>query len=101
MAMPANSGVNGRELGDFLQAYEAARAAGKDVDLASFLPPADHPLYAEVHRLLLARDEEYRAQRQDAAAHLSEQTVLEQRPCQRPKERFGLGTEPSPRPFRA
>jgi serine/threonine protein kinase/Flp pilus assembly protein TadD len=92
MAMPANSGVNGRELGDFIQAYEAACAAGKDIDLASFLPPVAHPLYAEVHRLLLALHQEYRAQHQDAAAHLSEQTVWNKGRIS--VQRTDLGSEP-------
>jgi serine/threonine protein kinase/Flp pilus assembly protein TadD len=61
--MPANSEINELELGDFLQAYDAARANGIDVDLELFLPPLDHPAYAEIRRQLAARDREFLARR--------------------------------------
>src|SRR5260370_41584817 len=73
--MPTNSGMNGTELGDFIQAYEAARADGKCVDLEPFLPPPDHPLYAEVHRQLLAYDLEYRARRGEVGENHVARTV--------------------------
>jgi serine/threonine protein kinase/tetratricopeptide (TPR) repeat protein len=55
--MPAASEL---EVSDFIQAYEAARANGGGIDLAQFLPPLDHPGYAEIQRALLARDLAYR-----------------------------------------
>src|SRR6516164_5449504 len=73
--MPSNSKVNRTELGDFIRAYEAARADGKAVDLVGFLPPPDHPLYPEVHRQLSALDLEYRIGRDQPAENHVERTV--------------------------
>src|SRR6266849_8374260 len=72
--MPSNSEVNRTGLGDFIQAYQTARAEGKVIDLAGFLPPPDHPLYPEVHRQLLALDLEYRVGRDQAAENHFERT---------------------------
>jgi serine/threonine protein kinase/tetratricopeptide (TPR) repeat protein len=73
--MPIDSDVNPLELGDFIQTYEAARAGGGDLDLDPFLPPLDHPLYAEVYRQLLARDLEYRLRRNRVADNHADRTV--------------------------
>src|SRR5215217_4534393 len=40
---PAEVGVD-----EYVAAFEGAQALGDEVDPAGFLPPPDHPLYAEV-----------------------------------------------------
>jgi serine/threonine protein kinase/Tfp pilus assembly protein PilF len=73
--MPANSEIRELGPGNFIQAYESARAGGRDIELTQFLPPPDHPFHAEVHRELLARDRAYRAGRDRGAKERSERTV--------------------------
>src|SRR2546430_6628292 len=68
--MPVISGAKKTELVDFIEAYEAARAGGQTLELAQFLPPQDHPLFAEVQRQLLIRELEF-----EAAEHIAERTV--------------------------
>ncbi len=46
-------------LDDYLEAYEAARAAGITADLADFLPPPDDALHGQVLRELVRVDMEY------------------------------------------
>jgi eukaryotic-like serine/threonine-protein kinase len=53
------------ELDGFIEAYEKAQEQGEAVDFAAFLPPPCHPLYAEVRKRLLARQQ----QRQAADEH--------------------------------
>jgi eukaryotic-like serine/threonine-protein kinase len=93
--MPANSEVNRLELGDFIQAYESARTDGKDLDLDPFLPPVDHPLYAEVYRQLLARDLEYRLRRNRVADCRSDRTVWNKGRAGARQTGFQAGSEPS------
>src|SRR5208282_3248961 len=71
----ANSVINGTALNDFIRAYEAARAEGKDASLDLILPPPEHPLYAEVHRELQAREQEYLAGRAVEPERMFERTV--------------------------
>src|SRR6516164_6914366 len=91
--MPADSKANGSELRDFIQAYEAARAAGKTTDLAGFLPPPDHPLYPEVQRQLQALDLGYRVDQRPEPEEPFEQTVWANGNLGTPKQESPLAAD--------
>jgi eukaryotic-like serine/threonine-protein kinase len=98
--MPANSEIelNGLELGDFIQAYEAARAEGKDFDLELFLPSPEDPLYDKVQRELTARDLAHRNQNRLAADKHSKRTVWNQGKVGAPKANMHANREISSAP---
>ncbi|HEV3443111.1 MAG TPA: tetratricopeptide repeat protein, partial [Gemmataceae bacterium] len=52
-------GPRSEELDEFVEAYESVRARDGDVDIANFLPPADHSLYMPVLRELVRVELEY------------------------------------------
>jgi serine/threonine protein kinase/tetratricopeptide (TPR) repeat protein len=58
--MPPETGTARPTLDDFVAAFEAARAAGTEADLADFLPAPEHPLHSAVLCELVRVDLEYR-----------------------------------------
>src|SRR5689334_6637470 len=55
----AEARPQGAQLGDFIEAYELARAQDGSADLIQFVPERDHPLYSAVARELVRVDLEY------------------------------------------
>ena len=49
-----------QQLDDYVEAYEAARESGAHLDVADFVPPADHPQWSETIVELVRVDLEYR-----------------------------------------
>ena len=56
---PSYAEEPGDELDDYVRAFEQAYTQDESADLAGYLPPSDHPLYATVLRELVRVDMEY------------------------------------------